>query len=84
MTSKEFEEMSLIEQGMTLIGRGKHITQIKKGDLLLNLYSVEDFFVEVYYSILSDKIENIKIITDLSRIDQYIDESQKEDKQCLN
>ena len=84
MTSKEFEEISLIEQGMTLIGRGKHITQIKKGDLLLNLYSVEDFFVEIYYSILSDKIESIEIVTDLSRIDHYIDESQKEDKQCLN
>ena len=84
MTSKEFEEMSLIEQGMTLIGRGKHITQIKKRDLLLNLYSVEDFFVEIYYSILSDKIESIEIVTDLSRIDHYIDESQKEDKQCLN
>ncbi|MCK5171114.1 MAG: hypothetical protein KAQ75_14645 [Bacteroidales bacterium] len=84
MSRKEFEEMPLIEQGMSLIGRGKHITQIKKGDLLLNLYSVEDFFVEVYYSILSDKIESIEIVTNLSRIDQYIDESQKENKQCLN
>ena len=84
MTSKEFEEMSLIEQGMTLIGRGKHITQIKKEDLLLNLYSVEDFFVEIYYSILLDKIESIEIINDLSRIDQYIEEKQKDERQCLN
>jgi len=84
MTRKEFEGMSLIEQGMILIGSGKHLTQVKKENHLLNLYSIEDFFVEVYYSILSDKIDKIEIITDLSRIDQYIDEKQKEEKLHLN
>ena len=29
-------------------------------------------------------LENIEIVTDLSRIDQYIDENQKEERQCLN
>ena len=84
MKRENFAEMSLVEQGMILIGRGKHLTQVKKGNHLLNLYSIEDFFVEVYYSVLSDKIDKIEILTDLSKIDQYIDEKQKEEKLHLN
>lgn len=84
MKRENFAEMSLVEQGMILIGSGNHLTQVKKGNLLLNLYSIEDFFVEVYYSVLSDKIDKIEIMTDLSRIDQYIDEKQKEEKLHLN
>ena len=84
MTKKEFEEMSLLEQGMILIGSGKHLTQVKKENYLLNLYSIEDFFVEVYYSLLSDKIDKIETMIDLSKIDQYIDEKQKEEKLHLN
>jgi len=80
MTREEFKEMSLAEQGMLLISRGKHLTQVKKGNQLLNLYSIDDFFVEVFYSVLSDKIDKIEIMTDLSRIDHYIDEKQKEEK----
>ncbi|HAF29778.1 MAG TPA: hypothetical protein DCG75_12100 [Bacteroidales bacterium] len=84
MTRDDFREMNFAEQGMILISKGKHLTQIKKGNQLLNLYSVEDFFVEVYYSVLSDKILKIEVITDLSRIDQYIEERQQEEKLSSN
>lgn len=84
MTRDDFRELNLAEQGMVLISNGKHLTQIKKGNQLLNLYSVEDFFVEVYYSVLSDKILKIEVITDLSRIDQYIEERQQEEKLSSN
>lgn len=80
MTKEEFEKMSLAEQGMTLISQGKHLTQIKQGNQLLNLYSLDDFFVEVFYSVLSDKINKIEIMDDLSRIDQYIDDKLEEEK----
>jgi hypothetical protein len=84
MSREEFKEMSLAEQGMALINDGKHLTQMQKGNQLMNLYSMDDFFVEVFYSVLSDKIDKIEIITDLSRIDHYIDERQKEEKPHLN
>lgn len=84
MTKKDFRDMSLVEQGLVLIREGKHLTQVKKGNQLLNLYSIEDFFVEVYYSVFSDKIDKIEIMTDLSRIDQYIEDKQAEEKPGLN
>lgn len=80
MTKEQFNELTLAQQGMVLINKGKHLTQIKQGNQLLNLYSLNDFFVEVYYSFLNDKIDKIEIITDLSRIDYYIDEQQKDEK----
>ncbi len=79
MNKIEFEEMSLVEQGVVLVSEGKHLTQINKENYLLNLYSIFDFFVEVYYSVNSNQVEKIEIMTDLSRIDLYIDESQKDE-----
>ena len=72
--------MFFAEQGMALINDGKHLNKVKKGKQLLNLYSMNDFFVEVYYSVLSDKIDKIEVIKDLSRLDHYIEENQKQEK----
>ena len=79
-----FEEMTIADQGMALLTEGKHITQFIKGDQLLNLYSLNDFFVEVYYSLKTNQIDKIEIVTDLSRLDVYIDESRKEEKANMN
>ncbi len=81
MTKEDFNTLSLAEQGLELINNGKHLTQIKQGNRLLNLYSFNDFFVEVYYSFLNDKIDKIEIVTDLSRIDYYIDEQQQQQEE---
>ena len=81
MTRDGFSKMTLAEKGLLVMNRGKHLTQIRKGDYLQNLYSMEDFFVEVFYSTSKDKIHRIEIMTDLSGIDQYIDESVKPSKE---
>jgi len=79
MKRDNFEKLSMAEQGMTLISEGKHITQIKKDNYLINLYSIEDFFVEVYYSVIDNHIDKIEIMNDLSKIDLYIDEKRPAD-----
>jgi len=80
MTKSEFLKLSMPEQGMELMSNGKHLTQLRRGDFLLNLYFVSDFFVEVYYSVKSNAITKIEIVTDLAKIDQYIDANAKENK----
>ncbi|NOQ28323.1 MAG: hypothetical protein GQ564_23420 [Bacteroidales bacterium] len=84
MSRRDFKEMTLADQGMILLNNGKHLTVLKRGGQLMNLFSIEDFFVEVYYSLLSEDIEKIEIVTDYSKIDKYIDENQKEDKLQIN
>ena len=81
MTRDEFTKMTLAEKGLFVMNKGKHLTQIHKGDYLQNLYTLEDFFIEIFYSISTNKIHSIEIMTDLSGIDQYIDESVKPSKE---
>lgn len=84
MSRKDFKEMTLVDQGMILLNKGKHLTVLKRESQLLNLYSIDNFFVEVYYSFLSDKIDKIEIVTDYSKIDKYIEENRKEEDLRLN
>ncbi len=79
-----FEGMTLADQGMVLLTEGKHITQFIKKDQLLNLYSLSNFFVEVHYSLKRNLIDKIEVVTDLSRIDVYIEESLKEERANMN
>jgi len=80
MTKEEFNNMSLAEQGMAIITEGKHLTQLKKGDNLNNLYTINDFFIEIIYSIPTNEIISIEVLTDMSKIDQYIDGNQTKAK----
>jgi len=80
MTKEEFNNMSLAEQGVAIINEGKHFTQIKKGDNLNNLYTINDFFIEIIYSIPTNEIISIEVLTDMSKIDQYIDGNQTKAK----
>ncbi len=88
LTKDDFSKMTLAEKGLLVMNNGKHLTQIRRGEYLQNLYSLEDFFVEIFYSISTNTIHNIEIMTDLSRIDQYIDDikrfDSKEEKIRLN
>lgn len=80
MTKEEFNNISLAEQGVAIITKGKHITQIKKGDNLNNLYTIDDFFIEIIYSIPTNEITKIEVLDDLSKIDQYIEGNQNNQK----
>jgi hypothetical protein len=73
MTLEEFNNLSLAEKGLAIVTDGKHLTQLKKEDLLFNLYTLNDFFIEIVYSIPTNEITSIEALTDLGKIDQYID-----------
>jgi hypothetical protein len=84
MSKNDFENMSIAERGMIIMNKGTHLTQVKQNEHLLNLYTINDFFVEVYYSLKTNQIDKIDIISDFSRIDLYIDENLKNKKLHLN
>lgn len=84
MKQDEFMQLPIAERGLHVMNQGKLLTQVRQKDHLLSLYTVNDFFVEVFYSIKTNQIENIDIINDFSRIDLYIDESAKKEKLHLN
>ena len=77
INKEKFEKMNLDSKGMILLNSGKHLYQISKGNCLQNLYLLNDFFVEVSYTIRTHRINRIEVVTDLSRIDLYIDARKK-------
>ncbi len=84
MDKKTFAGLTIIEQGMALLTDGKHIAQVKQNNHLLNLYSLNDFFVEVYFSVTTSQVDKIELVNDDSRIDFYIEELKNEKKPHLN
>ncbi len=80
MNKEEFGKLSIAEQGLAIITEGKHLKQIRKKDFLFNLYTINDFFIEIVYSISTNEITAIDVLTDLSKIDQYIDDNQDKNK----
>ena len=84
MNKNKFSELSMVEQGMELLTAGKHIVQVQQKNHLLNLYSLYDFFVEVYFSINTSKIDKIELVNDDLRLDFYIDKVVNEKKPHLN
>lgn len=80
-TKDGFSKMTLAEKGLMIMNNGKHLTQISKGDYLQNLYLYNDFFVEIFYSVSNNKITKIEIMTDLSRVDEYIDDITRPSKE---
>lgn len=80
MDKKTFAGLTIIEQGMALLTDGKHIAQVKQNNHLLNLYSLNDFFVEVYFSVTTSQVDKIELVNDDSRIDFYIEELKNEKK----
>lgn len=73
--------MTLAEKGLLIMNKGKHLTQISKGNYLQNLYLFDDLFVEIFYSILTSKIDKIEIMIDQSRLDEYIDNIARPSKE---
>ena len=45
----------------------------------INLYSLNDFFVEVWYSSAKNKIEKIEVLEDEKTLDLYIDKMNEAD-----
>jgi len=46
VSKEKFKEMSLVKRGMIVMKSSKHLTQVKQNMHLLNLYSINDFFLK--------------------------------------
>jgi hypothetical protein len=61
------------EKAAYIINNGRQITSRREGNYIANLFSVDDFLVEVKYDRESVRVQSIEIIEDDEVINQYID-----------
>jgi hypothetical protein len=79
-SNKYFKDYSLSEKFDLINQKGKYLGVREYYNHFINLYLVDDTFIEVWYFQAENKIEKIEIVEDQKILDLYIDYMNKEDK----
>lgn len=81
MISKtKFRQLSIKQKGEYVFQEGDYIGLREYYNHRINLYSLSDFFVEVWYFPAENKIEKIEVMESEKILDQYIDKMIKLEK----
>ncbi len=77
MKIKDFEQLSPKQQRKFLINSCQYITSINMADELITdlfYHGKENFFIEVFYSLVWEKFLEMNAFTDTSRLFKYLKE----------
>jgi hypothetical protein len=69
----EFCRLTEVEQFNTVWNIGALVDQYFNGGVVINLYAINEFFVEVYYDSVSNKILYKKHFKHGELLDKYLD-----------
>lgn len=73
ISKSQFKKLSEGEKAARTLNNGKQISRRRINNYYVNLYSLGDFMVEIWYNTARNQIERVEIIDDTSIIDKYID-----------
>ena len=73
ISKTQFKRLAEGEKAARTLNEGKQISRRRSNNYYINLYSLEDFMVEIWYNKARNQIEKVDIIEDTSIIDKYID-----------
>ena len=73
ISKSQFNKLSQGEKAAKTLNNGKQISRRGLKNYYVNLYSLGDFMVEIWYNTARNQIERVEIIDDTTIIDQYID-----------
>ena len=69
----EFNILSFKEKSILIFSQGNYCGLREYYNYKLNLYSIDDFFAEVWYNPENNNIEKIEAVNDTKILDRYID-----------
>jgi hypothetical protein len=61
MTEDEFQKLSFHDKGIILFTDGKYLLSISSDSYRIDIHSLLNFYVDVYYSKASNKIKKIEL-----------------------
>ncbi|MEI6575028.1 MAG: hypothetical protein WCO63_02500 [Bacteroidota bacterium] len=73
-SAHEFVKFPLLRQAQFLFSHGRELMSRLEGDYIVKLYSIEAFYVEVWYLQLLNKIIRVEIVDMEDVIPAYEDE----------
>lgn len=77
ITKSKFRTLDLDQKGEYVFQKGDYIGVSGYYNYRINLYSLYDFFVEVWYEPEENKIEKIELLESDKNLDLYIDTMNK-------
>jgi hypothetical protein len=72
MNVYQFLRLSEVEQYNTIWSLGVHVDTHIKDNIAINLYSINDFYCEVYYDMKTNKILYKQVFKQGARLDKYL------------
>ena len=73
MTLYEFNRMNLNDQADYTWQAGHHLAHRREGEMMVNLYKLPEFFVEIYVSDQTEWITRLAGFKNAKRLDAYVD-----------
>jgi len=76
MTIEQFNHLPFGKRGQLLYtGDYKHLTErVVYGKYIVQLHQMKDFYVEVYYNVTTNEIEDVKAISDEEAAELYVED----------
>ena len=71
MNNSYYNTLPIEEKAYLLCSRGELIAAVATNSYDISLYALDGEYVELYYSIAYNKIEEIKVLEDHQRLDIY-------------
>lgn len=71
MINQQYNMLPIEEKAYLLCSRGELIAAVATSNYDISLYALDGEYVELYYSIAYNKIEEIKVLEDHLRLDIY-------------
>lgn len=78
MSAEFFNEMFTDQQTDYLWDNGVFLDEVIEGGYVKKLYSLHDYFVEVYFNLQSNKCETALAITEPEQIDRWVSDKDIE------
>lgn len=72
ITREDYDKLEFNERAKLLWDKGDFVAHIEYYNRKICLYILEGFYVEVYYEVEENRIENIKTTSDKKRIALYL------------
>jgi hypothetical protein len=71
MINPKYNTLPIEEKAYLLCSRGELIAAVATNNYDISLYALDGEYVELYYSVAYNKIEDIKLLEDHKRLDIY-------------
>ncbi len=75
----QFNALPDSEKALTVLEQGTNLKTRKEDGCIINLYSLSDFYVEIWYDQGSNRIDRIRSFKSIEQLEKFLDDIDLEE-----